>query len=213
MVRKKSGSLKILLTGPPASGKTRLVLSIADELRKAGLKVAGIISPEVREHGERWGFRIMDLVSSKERVLASVGEKKGPKVGSYGVNVDNVNAIVAEFKKSLPGADVVIIDEIGTMELYSRDFAEVAESVLKGKTPVLAVVHRSIADRYKNFGELIWVTPKRAAELKKELVLRLLEGKSARKKLETGSPLEHALRVLQKYEEGAPPRGLEEEEE
>ncbi|MEM7813500.1 MAG: NTPase [Candidatus Aenigmatarchaeota archaeon] len=166
-------NVKIFLTGAPGSGKTRLALAVMNELKKAGKRVAGVISPEVRRNGKRWGFKIVDLASRTERVLASVEEPAGPRVSRYRVNVSNIDAVVASFEESWPTADIVLIDEIGKMELYSEAFAAMVERILRSDKAVIGVVHRALANRYGRRGKLFWLT-KANWERTKEEVLALL---------------------------------------
>lgn len=163
--------MKILLTGKPGSGKSRLVLSIIEELRSIK-KIAGIITPEIRKNNERYGFKIIDLASNEERILASVDEK-GPMVGKYHVNVGNIDYIVDRFEEGMDKADILIIDEIGKMEFFSEKFRELVKGIFKSDKPLIAVIHRSLVDRYRNRGELILV--EKSNELKKEISKRLLK--------------------------------------
>jgi len=50
--------MKILITGLPGSGKTTLCRKIVQNLK--GKKVCGILSEEIREGGERKGFKIIN---------------------------------------------------------------------------------------------------------------------------------------------------------
>ncbi len=76
--------MNILLTGDPGSGKSTLVQELIREMR--GFRLAGIITPEIREGRKRSGFKIIDLVSGEEETLASVRFQEGPRVGRYGTN-------------------------------------------------------------------------------------------------------------------------------
>lgn len=164
----------ILLTGRPGCGKSFLVSELIKELKHRKKKIAGIVSPEVRKDKVRWGFKIIDLVSGREEILASVEIKEKPRVSKYGVNVEGIDRIVAEFMKSFDKADVVILDELGKMEFYSEKFKEMVDKVFKSKKAIIAVVHRNLANRFKDKGELIWVEREKLDEIKKEILKNLI---------------------------------------
>lgn len=155
--------MNIFLTGAPGCGKSTLVQELIEALK--GKKLAGIITPEIREGGRR-GFKIIDLASGREEVLASVDIVSGPRVGKYGVNIPGIDRIVDLFRGSFPGADYVFLDEIGKMELFSRKFEETSEEILNSGKFVIAVVHRSLVSRYKERGELLRVERGKGQEIK-----------------------------------------------
>jgi nucleoside-triphosphatase len=133
--------VNILLTGPPGSGKTRLIQNVVDDLKKLGAIVGGLLTPEVRVGGERTGFHILDIMTGEMEVMADVAFDSDVKVGRYGVNVNvirdvGVNAIVRAMSK----CDVIVIDEIGKMELYSKEFEETVEEALSSPKPLLGTV-------------------------------------------------------------------------
>ncbi len=147
--------MNILLTGDPGSGKSTLVQELIREMK--GCRLAGIITPEIRERRKRSGFKIIDLVSGEEETLASVRFQEGPRVGRYGINVVGVDRIVDLFLNSLPKADCVFLDEIGKMEMYSQKFRHLSGTLFRSGKIVIAVVHRGLVDRFKDKGELIRV--------------------------------------------------------
>lgn len=132
----------IFLTGPPRIGKTTIVLKVAGELRNMGLKVGGMISHETREGGDRVGFKIVDLKTGVEGILAHVNQKIGPSVGKYRVCLEDLqNVGVKAILNACKESDLIIIDEVGPMELHSEAFRKaVLEALNSGKT-VLGTIH------------------------------------------------------------------------
>lgn len=150
----------ILLTGKPGVGKTTLVKKIIEALnRRAG----GFYTEEIREGGQRLGFRIRTL-DGKEGVLAHKEVKSSHKVGKYGVNLGDLEEIACDsIKRAMEKDEVVIIDEIGKMELYSKRFREVVIEALDSSKLVVATIgpqHIKFLDRIKvrNDVELLTIT-------------------------------------------------------
>jgi nucleoside-triphosphatase len=120
-------------------------------------RIAGLSTPEVRQRNVRVGFKVIDLASGDEEVLASTSGK-GPMVGKYHVNVDAIDRIVAKMDLSLPSARFIFIDEIGKMELFSSRFKEFVDRVFLLDKPVIAIIHRSLVPVYRDKGRLFSLT-------------------------------------------------------
>jgi nucleoside-triphosphatase len=131
-----------LLTGRPGVGKTTIVNRLYEHYAKRGLKIEGMTTREVREAGARTGFKITDLSSGQEGWLAKKELTAGPRVGSYAVASDDLEKIgVAALERSMKGtADLVIVDEIGPMEMTSTPFRNIISRVLNGDRAVVATV-------------------------------------------------------------------------
>ena len=160
----------ILLTGKPGCGKSSLVVELIKALKDK--RVAGIITPEIKDNGRK-GFKIIDLVSGKEDILASVDIKTRIRVGKYGVNIKGIDNIVDLFMESFETTDYIFLDEIGKMELYSGKFEKISEEILNSGKHVIAVVHRNLVNRYKTKGELIWVEREKIGRIKKYILNKL----------------------------------------
>jgi len=130
------------ITGPPKSGKTTLLMEIIKELKKRNYTIAGITCPEVIKNNRRWGFKIIDLKTNKEGILASIEVPNGPVVSKYRVNMEDLEQIgVTALRNALyDESDIVIIDEIGKMELFSKNFANAVRDLLNSKKPVIGIV-------------------------------------------------------------------------
>jgi nucleoside-triphosphatase len=172
----------IFLTGQPSAGKTTVLLRTIDRLREGNLKVGGMVSREIREGGVRVGFRIMDLESGKEGWLANTWQQSGPKIGRYRVCLDDLEQVgVAAILNAVAHADVVAIDEVGPMELFSPAFRNVVSEALESGKTVLGIVHYKTKDplvaeikRRKNT-RIVEVTLNNRAELPSLLIQEILK--------------------------------------
>lgn len=133
--------MNILITGKPGCGKTTLIFRVVEELRARGYRAGGIYCPEIREGGRRVGFMIVDLRSGESRILSHINEK-GPKVGKYGVNVENVDEMSRKaIERALKESDIIVIDEIAPMEVLSEVFRKFVLRALDSEKPLLAAIH------------------------------------------------------------------------
>ncbi len=126
-----------LITGMPGIGKTSLILSLLEAL--PGTK-GGFYTREIREGSQRVGFQVADL-RGREGVLAHVRRPGPPRVGRYGVDLKTFEEIgVHAVSRAIEEADLIVIDEIGKMELFSRRFQTVLFEVLNGPRPLLGTI-------------------------------------------------------------------------
>jgi nucleoside-triphosphatase len=128
----------LLLTGPPGCGKTTVLRRVAERL--GDLRLAGFLTLELREHGQRVGFEAIDL-SGRRTILAHVRSRSPVRVGRYGVEPDRLIPLVEENLVRPAGSlDVFLIDEIGKMECSCPAFTTALRQGLEGPVPVLATV-------------------------------------------------------------------------
>jgi len=109
-----------LITGRPGSGKTTLVRTVVEALRAPA---GGFYTREVRgPGGRRTGFDIVTL-DGATATLADVALDSPHRVGRYGVDVEAVERVaVPALEAAIEGGRLVVIDEIGKMELLSPKF-------------------------------------------------------------------------------------------
>jgi nucleoside-triphosphatase len=167
--------LRLFLTGNPGVGKTTLIRAIAERL--SGINCAGFYTEEIRQSGERTGFRIMTLDGGKA-ALASIGTKK-PTVGKYSVRIEEFEKLVLRYiDPILTSADLYIVDEIGNMELLSQQFRAKLTDLLAGPTNLLATISKK-ADGFVNQikrradAEIVEVTRSNRGELPEKLARKI----------------------------------------
>jgi len=140
-------ALLVFLTGVRGVGKSAVVRQVAEKMKLHGCKVGGMTSGDLRSGSARIGFEIRDLLTAKAGVLAHVNQPIGPKIGKYRVNSQDLDNIGAEAVLSaIKYADLIVIDEVGPMELTSARFKDAVRSALVCGKPVLGTVHRNAQD-------------------------------------------------------------------
>ncbi len=126
-----------MLTGRPGCGKTTLIKRIVNKL---ALPASGFYTEEIRERGQRVGFKIITL-DCKEAVFAHVHFKTPERLGKYGLNLSILETIaVAALRAAVRARQLVVIDEIGPMEIRSAIFREAVNEALDSAAPILGTV-------------------------------------------------------------------------
>lgn len=129
----------VLLTGRPGVGKTTAVRRLAARLTPS-LRVGGFVTEEIREEGERQGFRALAPDDGDGRIIAHREIGDGPRVGSYGVDVEAVDGLAEAALDPERDVDVWLVDEIGRMECLSDRFVAAVRRLLDDDRPVVATV-------------------------------------------------------------------------
>jgi nucleoside-triphosphatase len=141
----------IFITGPPGVGKTSVLLRALNGLKDRGYEIGGMISREVREGGVRVGFEIMDFSTEQRGWLAHINQPIGPKISKYRVNLTDLDAIgVGSILDAIRNSDIIAVDEIGPMELFSQAFRDAIVRTVESNKPVLGTVHFGLRDSFIN---------------------------------------------------------------
>lgn len=165
---------KIFLTGLPRSGKSTVLAKAIELLKQRGLKIGGIITPEIREGSRRVGFAVKDVYSGKEGFLASIKLKTGPRLGKYKIDVKDFERVaLPALDFAMKECNMIAIDEIGKLEFFSKKFRQKVYKIINSNKPLIAVVHRNYIKEFKEFGKVVPVTKENRNELPKQIVQSL----------------------------------------
>lgn len=172
----------ILVTGRPGVGKTTVLLRAVEMLKAKGYKIGGIITREIREHNMRVGFEIQDIYTGKKGWLAHVNQPTGPQVSRYRVNLEDLDDVGASaIFDAVKNADIVIIDEIGPMELFSKTFKDAVTYAVESGKPVVGTIHFRARDPLINMlktsqdTEILEVTLANRTHLHKLIVNKVVQ--------------------------------------
>jgi nucleoside-triphosphatase len=138
--RPLSQPLRILLEGRPGVGKTTVAVRLAELLRDEGVRLSGFVTEELRESGRRVGFAV-ETFAGERATLAHVRFSGPPRVGRYGVDLEEFERLALPALSGAEGGQLVLIDELGKMELASDAFRDAVSAVFEGAAPIVATVH------------------------------------------------------------------------
>lgn len=135
---KTASARLILISGEQGAGKTLFCQGFAEAARRQGRQVSGLISPGVfAENGLRIAIEAEDLHSGERRLLARLRTEDRPQSpdcipdASAGLQQGKIQTQAWDFdprqlewgnqvlRRSVP-ADILIIDELGPLELERR---------------------------------------------------------------------------------------------
>ena len=127
----------LLLTGQPGTGKTAL---IKEALARTEVRGGGFYTEEIRIGAIRHGFRIVTL-DGQEATLAHIGISSPYRVSKYRVDTDSLDRVgVSALRQAITERGLIVIDEIGKMELLSPRFREAVTQAINSGQKVLGTI-------------------------------------------------------------------------
>jgi nucleoside-triphosphatase THEP1 len=142
MVEKFTGQI-LLVTGARDSGKTTLCRRMVDIARKANWQVKGLVSPAIIKGDVKVGIGVEDLGSGKRFMLARLAEEgdsdallRTPKWIFDERCITWCNSVL---EQAAP-ADLLVVDELGPLELEKNSGWTAALPLIDGKKYHLAIV-------------------------------------------------------------------------
>jgi nucleoside-triphosphatase len=167
----------LLLTGIPRIGKTTIIQSV---IKKINQDCAGFFTQESKEKNQRAGFRLMTL-DENDCILAHTNIKSTYRVGKYRVNLECIEKIgVTSILDGIKRKQIIIIDEIGKMELFSKKFKDAVIKALDSNCPVLGTIlfrRHPFCDKIKRRkdAQIIEVTKENRNALPEKILHELLQ--------------------------------------
>ena len=147
---------KIGITGLPNVGKTATLAAICRKLERDDFIIGGMITRAYRpgDGSERIGFYVENWETGEKEVFSSkeFGNKPGCERnktetddGMYYVDTDALDRIgVAAIRDAMADEDVdiIIIDEVGKMEMHSAEFNKAVKEALDCPKPIIMTLHK-----------------------------------------------------------------------
>ena len=144
-----------IISGKKHSGKTTKLLTYISELQAKGMVCAGIVAVGYFKDDKRCSFDLVDILGNrKQELMTTTPSLKFKKIGRFHINPDGekFGRSVLESETTI-NADVIIIDEIGALELEGKGWAKYLKQFIKlDKNIVITVREQFIDDVCNVFG-------------------------------------------------------------
>ncbi len=160
---------RIAVTGSPGVGKSTLVQK---SVALTGCRVGGVLARDKQFKDRRVGFELLDLATGATGILADEAGS-GPQLGKYRVHPEDLDQIGARAVENALSCDLIVVDEVGPMELTSKRFVMAVEKALSGDKPMLVVLHEwsqhRLARKIRGTFRVVTVTRENRDVLVKEI--------------------------------------------
>jgi len=123
------------LTGAPSSGKTTVIKKVIEGMDHPA---NGFYTEEERVDGKRVGF-LMKTLDGRNGYLAHQDIKSDYHIRRYGVSIENIENIAVPSITPVKN-NIIILDEIGKMECFSRAFKQAAANALDSPNIVIGTI-------------------------------------------------------------------------
>jgi nucleoside-triphosphatase len=128
---------KTLITGKPGVGKTTIIQKAVS--RMGDVRAGGFYTSEIRVKGARLGFELRGLDGGR-RTLARVDFDSRDRVSKYGVDTEGFEEFLGTLDLMHPDIELIVMDEIGKMELFSNLFRALVRKALDSDKDLLASI-------------------------------------------------------------------------
>lgn len=138
--------MKVLLTGPPRSGKSRLLRQLAEQYpgNAGGYLVKEILGPDRRRAGFEllvvWSGPGSGLRTVERAVLARLDPWSPHRVGKYWLEESAVTMAVQALDAAMHEGGLVLVDEIGPLQIGVPSFRDALSRCLDGPGPLLGAI-------------------------------------------------------------------------
>jgi nucleoside-triphosphatase len=135
--------IKIGITGLPGAGKTHALRRVIEMLESEEKTIGGMLTEPIMENDVRKGFKVLNWMSKEERILAHEDFDSNITVGKYGIDLEALENIgVKAIESATESAEVIIIDEVGKMEVESTKFVDAVKAALDTDKPLILTLHK-----------------------------------------------------------------------
>jgi len=141
-----------IITGSVREGKTTFVKNLIEFFRKNNISAGGIISERVMTDSRTTGYDVVNIETGEKTIFLRQNEESGSeKIGRFTISPEGL-AVGRAVLHSLimKGNSIVIIDEVGLLELQDKGWSESVHVLLqKRANHILLTVRNTFVNEVK----------------------------------------------------------------
>ena len=137
-------NIKIGITGLPGAGKTFTLKRVIDMLTKdSEISVGGMIDEKIVDGRHAVGIEVTDILTNEKVIFAKPDTDSKIMVGTLGVDLSLFESVAIEaIKVACEKCDVIVIDEVGKVEVESQAFVDAVKDALDVDKPMIITLHK-----------------------------------------------------------------------
>jgi len=143
-----------IISGDTRSGKTTFLKKVISDLKQKNpdVKIGGIIAHGIDKNGERFGFDIENIATNQKVYLCSQEPVDDAlKIGRFYFSREGLNFGQQALAKHLDNLDLLVIDEVGYLELQGKGWFEAIEKAMEqDNLDIIMVVRKRILEQILN---------------------------------------------------------------
>ena len=138
-----SKGVKIGITGLPESGKTFTLLKVIEMLADENTVIGGMITRPIVKKDQKLGFEILNWMTKQKATLAKLNPEASTPEEQYLVDIEVLETLgVDAINQASEEADIIIIDEVGRLEVESEIFVNAVKDALETDKPLILTLHK-----------------------------------------------------------------------
>lgn len=127
-----------IITGKIGSGKTTCIKKLTEKLKSENISVGGIYTSRIMENGKTTGYMMVDISTGyKEKLLDINGNGNQKKIGNYYICEEVIERGNLALQQT--NAQLMVIDEVGKLELNGGGWAEMLGKLLVSRQNQLLI--------------------------------------------------------------------------
>ncbi len=136
-------NIKIGITGLPGSGKTYTLKRVIEMLSKDNLRIGGMMDEKETDGRHETGLTVCDLMTGERLEFACPGTESKVMSGNLGVDLSLFESVSIEaIKNACNDCDIIVIDEVGKVEVESQAFVDAVKEALDVDKPMIITLHK-----------------------------------------------------------------------
>jgi nucleoside-triphosphatase THEP1 len=173
-----TGNKIYILTGDRGIGKTTFLSHLVDELKGKNIQSGGILSPVVYRDSKRIGYDVLNIRTGERTILCrNEPGTAGINIGDWVFRNEGIQSGNSALDQlSLIGCSLVIVDEVGPLELENKVWCQSLDLVVGSSPYSLILVVREnliekVKDRWSFIPETIWkINGENSKDLSEEIL-------------------------------------------